>query len=301
MKLAIPHLLLAATTASISVPSPPAQLESDLPDSRFRKELIFAVPFLPINPTFINILNFMGTVAATDFHEQIGPDTYTAPMYPQVQISTDRWTEARFLLWGIYLTAIDMVNFSRFHDVFIKLYWENRLVGQMSLMAKPSLKLPSTTANDTQGVINDNGEPSPANLSEDIMPSSVERLKLPLVQNTTSTDLVSTISSNNKRLSTLSILLNPPNESIPNAPPLPNTLSISFVRVAGAKQSTRNNVFLTFYTAILHLAKLPAEKNMRSFNSKLPTADLRVQMSDFGFGCSVNPHLALSPSCPKCK
>lgn len=286
MKLALPHLLLAATTAS------------NLPDGRFRKELIFDAPFLPVNPTFINILNFMGTVAITDFDERFEPDTYTNPMYPQVQITTDRWTEARFLLWGIYLTAIDMVKFSRFHNVLIKLYWENNLVGQMSLMAKPSLKLPSTTRNDTRDFIDDSGEPSLAKISKNIVPSLVERLNLPLVRNTTSTDIVSAVNSDNRRLSTLSISSKPPNQSLPNAP-LSTTLSITFARIAGAKKSSRNDVFLTFYTAILHLAESPAKNDMKSFNSKLPSANLRVNMLETGFGCSVNPNLALSVYFPE--
>ena len=300
MKLAILHLLFAAAAASIYVPSPTMQLESSLPDSRFRKELIFNVPLLPVNPTFMNILNFMGTVAVSDFHELIEPDTYTSPMYPQVQISIDRWTEARFLLWGIYLTAIDMAKFGRFNNVLIKLYWVNNLVGQMSLMAKPSLELPGIIRNDTRGVIDDSGEPSLAKINRNIMSSSVERLKILPIQNTTRADIVSVISSNNKRLFTTSVLLRPLNHSSPNAS-LSTTLSISFVRVAGAKKCTRNDVFLTFYTAILHLAKLPAENNMRSFNSKLPSADLRVEMSETGFGCSVNSRLVLSVYFPTCK
>ena len=130
------------------------------------------------------------------------------------------------------------------------------------------------------------------------MPSAVARLNLPLVQNTTSTDMISAVKSDNKRLPALGIPSNPPNQSLPSAP-LSTTMFINFVRVAGAKMFTRNDVFLTLYTAILHLAKLPAEYDMRSFNSKLPTADLRVEMSETGIGCSVNPHLALSEFCPE--
>lgn len=283
MKLALPLLLSAATVASISIPSPTTQLESSLPDNRFKKDLTFGAPFLPVNPTFINILHFMSTVAGTDFDELVEPHTYTAPVYRQVQISTFAWTEARFLLWGIYSAAIYMVRFSRFHDVLINLYWDKSPVGEINLMAS------GTTSDDTRGFIDDGGELSPVDTGRNTTQILTERLKTPSVQNTTgrgTTNTASAVDSINISYPALSIPSISPTPFV-NAP-LSTRMTINVKRVIGAVTLKRHDVFLTFYTAILHLAQVPAADAMRSFNSKSPTADLRVHMFETGLGCLVS-------------
>ena len=285
MKLALPLLLSAATISSISIPSPTTQLESSLPDKRFKKDLTFGGPFLPVDPTFINILHFMSTVAGTDFDELVEPHTYTAPVYRQVQISTSAWTEARFLLWGIYSAAIYMVRFSRFHDVLIKLYWDKSPVGEINLMAS------GTTGNDARGFIDDGGELSPVDTGRNTTQILTERLKTPSVQNTTgrgTTNTTSAVDSINIWYPALSIPSTSPTPFL-NAP-LSTRMSINVERVIGAVTLKRHDVFLTFYTAILHLAQVPAADAMRSFNSKSPTADLRVHMFETGLGCLVGTY-----------
>ena len=302
MRLASTFLLNAATRASASILSPAAPLETSLPDNWFRKELVFDTVFLPINPAFISILNFMGTVAVNNFDELVPPHTYTAPSYPQVQISTNTWTEARFLIWGIYEAAMDMVKFIRFHDVLIKLYWNNRLVGQINLKAKSDSNLPNTTRNDTRNYIDDGGNLSLANISRDIIPNSMEGLKTPPVANLTrsgSTDTISSITSIDQSLSAVNSSSRAPIQPLPS-PALATRVFVSFIRVPGAKKLQRNEVFLTFYTAILHLAEFPVQDDMKNFDSKLSAGELTVNMLSAGVGCLVIPYHPFFMSHPAC-
>lgn len=290
MELALPILLSATTISSPSVLPPAPQLGSDLPDSRFRIDLAFGAPFLPVNPTFIIILHFMSTVAQTDFNEQLQPRTYSAPMYPHVQITTFYWTEARFLLWGIYLAATEMVRFNRFLNVMVKLYWDNSLVGQIDLMVKPVLSLPSSTKNDTRNIIDEGEQLSQTSFSNTTTQASVERLNTPPMQSVTarsdSTDNIPLVNSIKTWNAALSIPSTPPTPLPPNTLPEAR-ITVNFDRVAGANDLTRGDVFLTFYVAILHVAKYPAEHVLRSFNSKTPNINLSVHMYETGIGCLV--------------
>ena len=297
MKVAISSLLSTATMTLTSVLSPTPQLESNVPDPRFRVELIFQAAFLPVNPTFVNILDFMSVVAQDEFGEKVGPRTYSALMYPQVQIMTHGWTESRFLLWGIYLAATDMVNFYRFNNVMVKLYWEGKIVGNIDLMVNPDLVLPDAILNGTWSVIDDGGDLSAADISDKTNKSLVGRLSISKVQNTTGSRIVDKglVVNSVKTWNTLSS-----NSSTFPTPFLPNALlrprmTITFDRVGGATKLTRNNVFITFYAAMLHLAKFHAENDMRLFNSKVPTTGLRVHMFESGVGCLVIPSASSIP------
>ena len=297
MKIA-PSLLLSTSTMTLTtVLSPTPQLESSLPDVRFRVELVFQAALLPVNPAFVNILDFMGAVAHDDFEELVKPRTYSAPMYRQVQIMTHAPTESRFLLWGIYLAATDMVNFNRFHNTMVKLYWEGNIVGHIDLMVNPDLVLPDTIPNGTWSVIDVGGELSAAEVSNKTNKISVERRSTKIVQNTTGDQVADSLlvfnsvkagSTVSSKSSTSLITL------LPNALLTPR-LTVTFHRVAGAKKLNRNDVFLTFYAALLHLARFPVENDMQLFNSKLPTIDLRVNMFESGLGCLVLPPFHIYP------
>lgn len=287
MKLALPLLLSAARTVSISVPSLTLTLESDLPNSRFRAELNFDAPFLPINATLINVLYFMSIVGRGDFDEYLQPRTYSAPMYGQVQIKTYEWTEARFLLWGIYTAATDMIRFGRFHNAIVKLYWDNSIVGQINLTVKPGISSLDITRNGTRSVINDSEELRLASTGNKSTQAFMERLDTSPVQNITGRDTADNafvINLAKTWNATLSITSTSPTLLPPNALLSPR-LTVDFDRVAGAAKLRRNDVFLTFYTAMLHVAMFPAENDMQPFNSRSPTANLRVHMFETGIGC----------------
>ncbi|KAL9071984.1 MAG: hypothetical protein Q9161_003916 [Pseudevernia consocians] len=289
MKLTLSLLLSAATITSTSLASP--ALGSGLPDSRFRVELTFHTPFLPVNPTFMNIVHFMKVVAQVEFEEQLQPRTYSAPTYRQVQITTYTWTEARFLLWGMYLAVTDMVKFYRFHNVMVKLYWDNIPVGQINLMVKPDLNLPGTTRNGTHYVIDDGQQLSLAGSSNKTKELFVKRLNTPAVQRVTGNDTVEAVKTGNTAFGIPTVS---PVSSLPSAL-LSLRVTVDFYRVVGAKKLSRNDVFLTFFTAMLHLAKFPVENDMQFFNSKIPTIDLRVQMYETGLGCLVIPLASFVP------
>lgn len=290
MKPALPLMLSAATRVSTSVLSPALRLGSNLPDSRFKVDLRFDVPLVPVNPTFIAILQFMSVVAREEFNEQVHPAIYGTHQHPQVQIATHTWTEARFLLWGIYLAAKDMVNFRRFNNVVVKLFWDNKTAGQIILTVETNLRLPGTDWNGSQSVIGDDGQRGLARIDNGTIQAYVESLNTSLVQNITDSDEVDHTSIVNhvktgdtalKPLSTSSTLL------LPTAV-LPPGLTIDFIRVPGATKLTRNGVFLAFYAAILHVAKYPAANDMRAFDSNTPDSDLSVKMFETGFGCLVS-------------
>lgn len=278
MKLALPLMLSGATRASASVLSPALQLASDLPDDRFKVALNFSAPLLPINATFLAILQFMSDVARDEFDEPVHPAIYDTPQYPQVQIATYTWTEARFLLWGIFYAAREMVYYARFNAVVAKLCWENKMVGQIDLMVDTSLRLPYTSSNGSQSVIAGDKQLSLVRIGNETSQALVEDLNTPHVQNATESDNVGQTASKSTSTS--------PTSLFPNAV-LPPGLTIDFSRVAGAEKLNRNSVFLAFYAAILHIAKYPSDNAMRAFQSKAPNSNLRV-MFETGTGCLVS-------------
>lgn len=287
MKLALLFLISVATPASNSTFARAFQMDSDLPDSRFRIELIFDAPFLPVNPALVNIMHFMSIVAQVNFDEELQPRSYSAPLYRQVQITTYAWTEARFLLWGIYLAATDMVRFARFHNVMVKLYWDNILVGQINLIVSTGLGLPIATRNGTRSILDNAKEQILVGIGNKTTQAFVGRLKTPILQYITGSDTpdsISVVSSVKTGCKTFSSPSTSPSLVIPNVRHSPR-FSIDFDRVGGAARLSRNDVFLAFYTAMLHVAKFPAENDIEPFNSKPPTLTLRVRMFESGIGC----------------
>lgn len=289
MKWTLLLLLSATTSASTSVLSSAPQWESDLPDSRFRVDLMFDAPFLPVNPTLVNIMHFMSIVSRGELDEQVQPRTYSDFMYRQVQVTTYEWTEARFLLWGIYLAARDMIRFTRFHNSVVKLYWDNSLVGQITLTVKTGLSLLNSTRNGTRSIMDYGGEPSLVGSGYRTTEAVVERLTALPVQNMSDVDTVGKNPAFSSKMenTALSIPFTSPTIVAPNALLLPR-LSIDFDRVIGSVHLGRNDVFFTFYTALLHVAKFPAENQMQAFNSKPPMMTLQVHMYESGIGCLVN-------------
>ena len=282
-------LFSAPTSAATSVLSSALRLESDLPDSRFRVDLVFDAPFLPVDPTLINIMHFMSIISRHELQEQLPPQAYSNLMYRQVQVTTDA-SEARFLLWGIYLAVRDMIRLIRFHNTVVKLYWDNSLVGQISLTVKTGLSLLYGTRNDTRSIIDYGGEPSLVGSGNKTTEAIIERLNTLSVQNISdrdTTDTISPFSSAKTGNTAFSVLSTSPTIVAPNAPLFPR-FTIEFDRVPGAIKLARNDVFLTFYTAILHVAKFPAESEMQGFDTKAPTVTLQVRMYESGIGCMVN-------------
>ena len=280
MKCARFLLLNAATVASTSIPP----LAEFLPPTRFDAKLFFGPALLPVNPTLANIIDTMGNVARCGFREQVQPRTYSSPPYPQVQVTIHTPTEARFLLWGFYNAATEMIRFSRFNGVTVELYWNSNLVGKISLGLRADSDLSgaailnsSRDATDTGGLL------SLASKSNGTAPDFVRRRNDPPIQKVevaNSADNISMIDSLNQSIT-------PTNAS------LSSSFSIDFDPVPGAAKLKRNDVFLGFFAAMLRVAKYPAEDTMDYFTCAPPNVNLRVRMYEVGNGCLVKQFFLL--------
>ena len=278
--------------------TPALQLESDMATKRFRTELVFSGPFLPINPTLACIIQFMSMVAQFEFHEIIQPRTFSSTRYPQVDITINPSSEAHFLLRGIYNAAVDMVSFSRFNNVVVKLFWDNSPVGQISILANTGMGFLSPTLNDAGSVMDDGGGLSLEDVSNKTTQAFVERLNTPPVGNVTgiaaieNTSMVDSVKALDKTSGSPSTS---PGRLPPKAPLTPE-LAINFDRIVGSTQLDRNDVFLTFYAAILHVAKFSVGRRMQHFDIGSPATDLDVHMYEIGTGCSVTLLALLMPT-----
>ncbi len=277
MNLTLSFLLNAATIASALISAPALPLETGSSSKGFRVELRYESPLLPINPTLASIMNFMGVVARKGYYERVQPRTYTYTMYPSIQITAHTSIEARYLLLGIDLAATEMVKFVRFNHVVVSLYWDNRLLGQISILTDTILELPGNHSNDSRNILSSGGGLTLVDIN-----NKTETLG-DTARKTLDADSAKSGSGN------LSIL----SQVLPDAP-LSAAFSLVFERVAGAAQLTRSDVFLSFYSAILVAAKFPVGDRLLDFNSKAPTVDLLVHMYDTGIGCRV-----IIPSCLK--
>ena len=300
MKLTIPTIMIAAviTIASASPLQPPSNISvgsTNLPDDRFTIVRKLDAAFLPVVPTFLNILHMMCIIAILDLDTELRPRTYSAPGYRQVQITSYTWTEARFLLWGIYTTVLHMIKDLRFHDSLVDLFWEDRLVGRLKIETKTSLSLPDSTDEDAGSLQTDGGEinqrasqyksaRSPVN--DTISLSTVTATKRATAESDVNDDLLDFWDGTNVTTSTL------PTHSPMNASVSVNDFLVDFTAIDGALALHRNDVFLTFYAAILHLAQFPPAARLSGFESKSPLNNVWLVMSGRGNGCQVRPLLS---------
>lgn len=263
--------LFSPTPSLLQAPSEPSSNLSlpylSLPDNRFKLRIAFSAPLLPINSALMNILYFMSGVAEQGFVNQLPPRSYSTPNYRDIQITSSAWTEARFLLWGIYYAAYDMIKLARFNDVMIELYWEDRLVGKVQVAGKRALSPVGGASNLTQDLEEGLAQPNSTGSHEDTTQPK------PAVGNVTDSGLA------------------PPTFShinASNALSLPSSFRVSFESIAGAGQVDRNDVFLTFYAALLHVAQFPAGTQMQTFHSVSPNGKLHLHMQGIGIGCPVS-------------
>ena len=289
MKLSLVTLLSAITASLTLVVRPELQLQIELPDTRFKIQTLFDSPLLPVNSTLAVITYFMSGVARNDFDQVLEPSIYRSRKYPTVAIRSYSSTETRFLLWGVYLTAIDMVKYIRFNEVIVNLLWNNQLVGQISVLAITAESISSTCLNETSGSIDDREGLRFELISNKTSGTSVERLNIPTLQNGTRTATVSNTSADSSIDTWNTACSSPSSPSIDysNNASLSTTLAVDFQSVAGAIRLKRNAVFLSFYAAMLHVAKFPVGDQMQRFDSQAPDVMLRVHMFHIGIGCSV--------------
>ena len=289
MKLSLVLLLSAVTTSLTLVVTPALQDNVELPDTRFSIQMLFDSPLLPVNPTLAIITSFMSALARSDFEKVHEPCTYRSRKYRTVTITSHSSTETRFLLWGIYLAAIDMVKYTRFNDVVVNCLWNDQLVGQISVLVESGERLLGNSLNNTSGFLDDGDGLTLGRITNKTRELPVERRKIPTLENGTRTATIGTPSADSLVDTWNPVCSNPlalRSEHSNNASLL-STIAIDFQSVAGALTLKRNDVFLSFYAAMLHVAKFPAGDQMDYFNSQAPDVELRVHMFHLGSGCSV--------------
>ena len=274
MKCARFLLLNAATVASALIPP----LAEFLPPTEFDAKLFFDPALLPVDATLANIIDTMGNVARYGFKEQVGSRTYRSPPFPQVQVKIHTATEARFLLWGFYNAATEMIKYTRFNGVLVELYWDRNLVGKISLSLRTAADLSGAILNSSREATDTGGQLSLASISNDTAQGSIARRSDPPIQKVEAANSA----DNNSMINSLKVSSTPTNAS------LSSSLTIDFDRVPGAEKLKRNDVFLSFFTALLRIAKYPAGDTLAYFTCNPPNVNLRVFMFESGDGCLVN-------------
>lgn len=282
---------LSTLCSALPLDSPSnVSLGADLPDQRFRIHRKDETTFLPVEPALLNVLHFMSIVAVQDFDDQLFPRTYSAPGYRQVEITSFAYTEARYLLWGIYLATFEMVKFVRFHNTIVDLYWEDRLVGRMRIGLRNILTLPGSAASGTENLLDgseqpnqtaDSGSTSPSSTSEAVALHTEILASSHTAIGEFTDDLIGLWTSRGTNLS-----------QSPTLPSTDSTLSASifyvrFDRGVDAKAISRNDFFMTFYTGLLHAAKFNPDDLMVPFDSIAPTEDVKLDMYQTHHPCQV--------------
>ncbi len=239
---------LQTLITNLSLPS------SILPDARFKVSLSTDLTFLPVSSTLMNILYFMSLIATQDFTSELQPRTYSTPDYRDVEITTYAWTETRFLLWGVFSGINYMIEFIRFHDMKMDLFWEGKLVGRMKIAVKKSLGLAGNPVAQLNSTGNDE-------------------------ESTGSKAVVANVTASDSALLAFDSFA---------AHPYPPGFTVDFSHIVGATRVNRNDLFLTFYTALLRTAEFPAGSKMGAFFSKSPNKILTLHMEEAGVGCTVS-------------
>ncbi|CAF9936410.1 MAG: hypothetical protein ALECFALPRED_006843 [Alectoria fallacina] len=209
----------------------------------------------------------MSLVAGQDFRHQLHSRTYSTLNYRDVQITTYAWTESRFLLWGIYCAVTDLVKYARFHNLGLQLYWEDKLVDKIVVAVKRASSLAGRAGNLTEDLEDYLAQTNQTASGEDATQFE------PVVGNVVDGDLAPLTFSRINASNTLQI---------------PPTFAISFESIAGASRLDRNEVFLTFYNALLNVAQFPAETQMQPFRSNSSSGKLHLYMQEIGIGCQVS-------------
>lgn len=200
----------------------------------------------------------MGIVATQDFESKLSPRKYSTPGYREIEVTVFDSIETRFLLWGIYMAAKEMVRIIRFNEIMLELRWENQMVGRVKVARRqsPGAGLAQMNLTDTYSV--------------------------PVVGNATDENSVSFTGSS---INGTSLSIRP-------------GFHVTYDSLADAGQVNRNDVFLTFYNAIGHVAQFPAGDQLGSFNCFSPSGRLHLTMQDVMIGCTNEEAIAAFMNVP---
>lgn len=247
-KISIPPISIDTTDAYLVLDD--NVLSANLPDPRFHVSSSFDAGFLPPVPTLMGILFFVAEMAYGNINATVPANTWTASGHPQVEIITVGPTEAKYLLFGVFAGIEYMVKYNRFQEVLLTLRWERSVVGRIWIVLPgyASLGLPAndTVTNKTM----QRPDPSP-----------------PAIYSVRDID-------------TNASMINPLN----GTKSLGNDVEISITTIPGGRSLTRNDVFLTCYAALVHMAPFSRNAQMADFTSKMPLNDVYMHLLHWGPG-----------------
>ena len=276
LSLLIAAALVTASAQPLDLPTN-TSLGDNLPDDSFSITRTIEKNLLPVEPALLNILHFMGVVAIQNPDEELPPRRYSAPSYRQVQITSYAHTKARYLLWGIYMTVIEMISTSRFHDSVVNLFFEGNFVGRMKIEVKTVLTLPTSGDVDPENRLTQFNRTVNLEGATDA-PAAV------FSNGTTEVDFL----NDSQDLWNSTAIVQSTTTAPSNASVSVGTFNVVFKSVSGAQHLSRNDIFLTFYTAILHLALVSPGKHLTSFEARSPNKDIYIRMFGPGMACLVS-------------
>lgn len=242
---------------------------------------------IPVQPTLLNILYFMGLAALHSPTDHLIPRKYSAPGYEEVTIKTFVFTEARFLLWGIYLAVVGMLESARFHNTQIELFWGDESVGRIEISAVPGLAL----AGQSNETTSDSSSDLKRSASAPVSTSSNTSDPAEDTEHGTSAEnfiLSSTTLSSDEDTTFLAEFAQSWTTPSTNSSALPPFLSatgplsvgfgITLSAAPAAQKIKRNGVFTMVYAALLNVAQHPPGAEVESFATKWPEGKLVLNM-----------------------
>ena len=168
------------------------------------------------------------------------------------------------MLWGVFYAIDYMINYARFHEVLLELYWQNAVVGRLKIGA------------GSPGSISAGGE-----ATQDLVSSA----RLNTTMATTGGESIKAgggVSDNNTVVPLAA--LNASAAAFSVRPPY----SIDFESSADATKVNRNDLFELFYTAMIHVAQYSVGGLMREFQSTSPNQKVLLHMQEQELGCQVS-------------
>ena len=142
-------------------------------DPRFTMQPFYQPQPLVENDCIVTAVQLLGLFGSDPLTFQEPVQRYTERLFPHVlienrSISPSGATEARFLVWGLYLGLKDMLTSRRFQRVKFVLRWEGRVIAQIEIMPRDppgQLSLPGEMSFNSTDTLQERSSSSPFNLS----------------------------------------------------------------------------------------------------------------------------------------
>ena len=130
----------AALTANTIGPAPI--------DSRFTIQAVYQTQPLVEDDCLAAAVEILGLWGSDPLTMQEPDSIFSDDRFPRVRIESQSFsssgaTEARFLVWGLYLGLKDMISSRSFESVKFALRWESRVFAQISILPRQVQRQPS--------------------------------------------------------------------------------------------------------------------------------------------------------------